>query len=166
MRIILLMGIMLACKSLYADEAFVLIDVVVLGSDARQPKWIALKGKRKFIHVPVGESIIAVKPGKYRLGHFDFQKNKRSGLGTVHVGTDGKSSKFVATPNAITYFGIIELKQSRWGSSGKKYKLGLNKSKKIFEWACDKKPELFSRYPVSVPQVDGSIKKLRIRCDT
>jgi len=166
MRVILLIGMMLVSECIFADEAYVLIDAFIPGSKARQPTWIGVrKARGKFIHIPAGESIVAIKPGKYRLSHLDFQKNKASGRGTLDIPSGRTPLTFTAASNAINYFGIVDLEQTGWGSHERIYTVSLRPSKSLLEKACDKQPELFSRYPVYFPQEDGSIKKVRIRCE-
>jgi hypothetical protein len=166
MKTILLIGLMLAHECMSADEAYVLVDALVVPSEATQPKWLALKGSSKFTHVPVGESIVAVEPGKYRLVHIDFQENTRSGLGTVSAPSGGETIRFEAVPNSITYVGIIELKQKSWDSNTKRYELNLRSTGEIFEWACHNNPEVFSRFPVRVAGEKNLVKEVRIRCET
>jgi len=169
LRFLCLLFSVMVSQQAIADEAYVLIDAVVLDAEAKQPTWIGLRGKWKMIHVPAGKSVVEIKPGKYRLAHIDFHKNKNGTSGSLYFPKGLASLKFHAAPNTITYFGVVDIDRSA-ESSGNKIGIGIRmgkrRNKKIFEWVCDTRPELFSRFPVRLFDINGAVQEVRIRCET
>lgn len=150
-----------------ASEAYLIIDAVRLPSTKNQPTWIALKkkGQFRYVHLRTGESIVSVEPGIYSLKHIDFQKNQRSGIGTLIFDRENEI-RFEAVPDSITYVGLIHIKYYGWRRGKKKYDAKIRQADKIFEWACYNRPGLFEQKAVRFPDKDGSIKQIRVRCKT
>lgn len=167
MQAIFILTLFIISNCSLAAEAYLIIDAVRLPSTKNQLTWIALKkkGQARYVHLRAGESIVSVEPGIYSLKHIDFQKNQRSGIGTLIFDRQNEM-KFEAVPDSITYVGLIHIKFYGWRKGEKKYDAQIRQADKIFEWACYKRPDLFEQKAVRFPAEDGSIKQLRIRCKT
>ena len=165
MRIVLFLMLILSSIDAHGDEAYLIIDSVLMPQTSKQPTWIALKKGLKVFHIPVGEVIVSVDPGKYSLEHIDFQKHKASGFGTINV-VDRRKIQFEAINNSITYVGLIELEPDGWDRSlEKQYKINLQATVKLLEWACNNKPDLLTRLPVRFRQNNDSVKEILVRCE-
>lgn len=153
----------------FADEAYLIIDAFKEPLDSSQPTWIGLVMGRKTIHIPVGEVVSPVKAGRYRISHFDFGKNKYSGMGTIEL-PRRHQPKFEVSAGVITYIGAVSVSNDGRGifqkNYKKKYKMGISPTRKLLEWACDKRPELFLHLPVRFMQQDGGFKEVKVRCET
>ena len=147
----------------HGEQTYLLLDAVKIPQPAKQPTWIALRGFEpfRFIHVPVGESIVAIEPGKYRVHHFDEQNSVHSGIGTRHVRETERLS-FEVQPNVINFVGVIQIE--RLGT--RRIKAQIVPSDKLLAWACEKKPKVFETLPVSMPVGDGVTKMVKINCET
>jgi hypothetical protein len=160
-------AIILACSLAYAGtvtgEAYVIIDAISLPESSKQPTWLAVKRGNRLVHLPTKQSIVKVNPGKYRLYHFDFNKPRSNGAGTI-FSTDFGGYEFEALPDSIVYVGLFVLEDDQ--SNPKESKVRVANSQLLLEWACDTNPEIFKRMPVKFLGAENDGKEVRINCDT
>ena len=147
------------------EEAYLIIDARVVPLEARQPTYIALKARRRFLHEPTDTSIVRIAPGEYAVSHIDFRKSVSSGIGSVFFSRDDGDNSFTVYPNAITHLGVIELERtSRGWSSQKRYDVQVKAAPELFNFACHKEPEVFARLPVRYKNEAGELKSMKVRC--
>ena len=74
-----------ACTTvnMHEDVAYIIVDALVTEENARQPTWIAFYANKITRHLATGESILTIRPGRYKLSHVDFQNSIHSNRGTV-----------------------------------------------------------------------------------
>ena len=142
-----------------ADEAYLLIDSIVTPTNKKQPTWIALSGNRRAVHLPAGESILSIEPGRYWVEHIDFGENKHFGFGTVNWDPGPGLFSFTVFPDAITYVGIVELNMGQQRPYETDYTPRLRFVPELLEWACHKNPSAFSKLPVKYVNNEDEVKR-------
>lgn len=152
-----------ACTSLEnTAPAYLLVDAVETLEGKKQPTWIALYSKRrKTIHLPVGQMVHQLRPGRYRLTHIDFQANSNSSTGTIQLSAD-ETDSIDLEPNTVNYLGRIELLSER-GLLRREWKIA--PSQEMFQQACLHQPEIFSGTILHLVIPDESNKKYSVRCE-
>ena len=119
------------------EMAYLIIDAVANYETKRQPKWIAFANRPRGVHIPTGEYIVEIKPGRYYLSHIDFNKNHRSWSGTHYI-----AHRLILNfePKKIYLIGRFELNQGK--------PIDLITDIELLKQACLRAPELFEKYPV------------------
>ena len=153
----------LTVRITFAGETYVLIDAVKIPSSSDQPTWIGIRGFKpfKYIHVPVGETVVPMEPGKYRIEHFHLQKHYHNGVGMMHI-SQAHSVEFEVVENAINFVGIIKIE--RQGAS--RLIVNVVRSNKLIAWGCHKNPEIFKDLPLLMVTESGEKQSINVNCET
>lgn len=150
----LLFGIV--ATSAYAQEniAYVIIGASNIEASVPQPKWFGLAKKRRIIHIETNGKIVDVEAGTYRLHHLDFREDP-------HVSPDSQTfenkMKLKFEAGAINFIGHFLLR----GRPVRPYDISLDQDTNYILEACLSNPDLFEKYPLSVP---NSTKKMWFSC--
>jgi hypothetical protein len=157
----------MACGEPHRDDmAYAILDAVKLPLTARQPTWIALRGRPGggLVHVAAGNGIVALQPGRYSIDHIDFGQNWRRGPGTVFL---QQKVNFKVARDSVTYIGLLQIGPTRirhdrpdWSS------VELIPSEDIVSWACHCAADILRRLPIRWPDAGGSERFIRARCET
>ena len=145
------------------EDGYAVIDAIAVPDSRKQPTFIAFQrpNRIEFHHIRVGKSLYRLRPGMYRLHHFDFAKTIESRQGTLYPSVDG-IYEFKVEPDVITFVGAFVMHGS--GKGGRKYDLTLTTDRRLLGWACAENRELFTRLPVKVQDGTSPAKTIRVVC--
>ena len=147
--------------------AYILIDAEKIPLSAHQPTWIALTeldSGHKLIHVPAGRGIAALKPGRYRIAHIDFQQSQNSGIGTLSI-PGSTIGVFEVTQDSVLYIGLLRIKRGGCCWWNDPSSINLVSSMDIVKRACKSEPEVMARSLVKVITKDREVQYLKARCE-
>ena len=161
--LILILSLLAGCITphQYQNQAFVIVNAKVADESHRQPTWIGLSSTKGLMHIKSNAIIEQIRPTRYTISHFDFQKSKHSGRGTTF--NDAKIRKSFKVQSGVIYFmGSITLTPSDGGVGA--FSIDIQPNLKLIEQACRLRPKLFDLYPLQFVYSATPNKQYRIDC--
>lgn len=138
------------------DYSYLVIEAVVTQETAPQPTWVVLANLEtsQLIRVRANESIVAIEPGRYRIAHIDLYKVYRPVI--VRKQT---SPRLELLPGVIYYVGQAQLNPE------KGYELTIVPDPSVIKRACERAPEVFSRFALRSVFDPTPDKEIHSACD-
>ena len=165
MRAKVLLLSLLIYSGTVGGEAYLLIDAISIPESSKQPTWLGFRKGSQMRHIATKQNIVSVEPGIYRLHHIDYDKSKQSCFDFLNL-INSDEIVVKAIDNTIVYVGLVQIKISHSRLTIKQGSVEVINTKLLFDWACDKNPEVFKRLPVKFMGEENAGKEIRIKCET
>lgn len=123
---------------------YVVFDFYSVDEGSRKDYWLGVDDRRGTVHLPSRKAIHKVPVGIYEISHFDRSNNLDRTRDDLRF-AEGDAIRFQVSPYAITYLGVLALKQTDHHGE---YEFRVASGAGLMRRACEQSPELFDAYRV------------------